>query len=185
MIHKSKKKGDSFIFGLILRYLIILLLGLGGLWLIYTVLRPLTYYVVFGISSLFTNVLGNPTDMFLLFDNFGVELVDACVAGAAFYLLLILNLTTPMSADKRRKTLIFSIVALFTINSLRILFLIYLASLSLVFFNATHIFFWYVLSVVFVAGIWIWVVKRYSISQIPVYSDVKNLLRLRGLAKKR
>jgi hypothetical protein len=51
------------------------------------------------------------------------EIINACIAGAAYYFLLILNLSTPMEISKRIKSLVFMFLTFLIINILRIIHL--------------------------------------------------------------
>jgi exosortase/archaeosortase family protein len=106
-----------------------------------------------------------------------VEIIPACVAGSAYYLLTILNLTTPMNFKKRVLSLLFSYGFLLIINILRIFIASVLFLTSNSSFNLFHDFFWYFLSLVFVIGIWFLSVYLFKISPIPVYSDFKFILK--------
>ncbi len=165
------KKEANKIYKLITRYLILVLLG-ANLYIFYLIFTPLTVYSVFFILKLFYSVTLSGT--LITFENCpAIELVRACIAGSAYYLLLILNLTTPMNLKKRILSIIFSFSALFIINVFRIVLfsMLFLYSFSL--FQPTHLFFWYVLSSIIVAGIWLINIKIFRIKKIPAYSDFK------------
>ena len=164
--------------GLITRYLILLLLGLGNLFIIYLIFTPLTIYPVYWILDLFYKVIFNPFSKNIFIGNYQIELIKACIAGAAYYLLLILNLSTKMNLKKRIYSLVYSMLSLFFLNILRIVILSVLFVNNFLFFNFTHKVFWYGLSIVFVVAIWFSEVYFFKIKDIPVYSDFKNLLQL-------
>lgn len=176
-----KKESKKF-FGILTRYLILILLGLPNLWIFYLIFTPLTIYPVFFLLSLFFNasLFGN---LILLNKSFPIEIIKACVAGSAYYLLLILNLAIPMKINKRLKMLLFSFSALLVINILRIflLSLLFVSGTSL--FNLAHELFWYLGSIVFVIGIWFTGVKIFKIKEIPFYSDFKNAGFLKKIKK--
>jgi exosortase/archaeosortase family protein len=161
--------------GLFLRYLTVLILGAGNLYLIYKILTPLTIHTTNIILNIFT-----PTTLHENVIRFGattIQIVPACVAGAAFYLLLILLFTT---ADLKPKTRAYAILTataiLFTLNIARILLLtslIYLPN-----FETIHWVFWHIVSTVFVVATYIATTKLYKIKSIPVYSDFKYLTSL-------
>ena len=44
-------------------------------------------------------------------------------------------------------------------------------------FNITHEIVWYVFGTLFVVGIWFAEVKIYNLKEIPVYSDIKLLIK--------
>jgi exosortase/archaeosortase family protein len=158
---------------LILRYGILLLLGLGNLYIIYTIFTPLTIYPVFWLLNLFYNpTLANTT---ITLSNKIIELIPACIAGSAYYFLLILNLSTPMKIKQRVNSLIFLLISFLILNILRITILSIFFINSLSFFDISHKVAWYSLSTIFVVGIWFTSVKIFSIKQIPIYSDLKQL----------
>ena len=90
---------------LVVRYGLLLILGLFNLWIFYKIFTPLTvypvYWILYALDSGTTLLAGNN----IFFAGHYAELVSACIAGAAYYLLLILNLTTPMKLEKRVKSL--------------------------------------------------------------------------------
>ena len=168
-MNKTSKK---FI-DILIRYIILIIIALPNLWLFYLIFTPLTIYPVYFLLNLFfdSSLTGN---LIIIKNYFPIELIGACIAGSAYYLLLILNLSTPnMKFPKRVKILFLSFVSLLIINILRIflLSLVFISGSS--FFDITHKLFWYIGSVVFVVGIWFAEVKLFNIKEIPFYSDIK------------
>jgi exosortase/archaeosortase family protein len=157
-----------------LRYLILLLVALPNLYIFYLILTPLTVYpVYFFFKIIFSATLENTT---ILVKNTSIEIVKSCVAGSAYYLLLILNLSMPnIKIRKRIKMIVFSFTALLLINLIRIITMSFLAISSSKFFDITHQITWYILSVLFVIGIWFSEVKIFKIKSIPFYTDMKLL----------
>lgn len=176
---------------ILLRYFILLIVAIPGLWLFYFVFTILTVYPVYWILNIFF-------DAFLVFDiNFlsktviwindflPIELIPACIAGSAYYLLLVLNLATPEIKIKTRiSAIFFSLFAFLILNVLRIVFLSVLAITDSPYFDVTHKIFWYSLSTLFVVGIWFVEVKKFKIKEIPFYSDLKSLFELTSRKKK-
>jgi len=162
------------------RYIILLLLGLGNLYIFYTVFTPLTIHPVNFILSLYYQT--TLQDISITIGSHTIQIIEACVAGAAFYLLTILNLATPMAPRKRFYSLIFSFTLLLGLNIARIVFLTVLFVNNSGAFDFTHKFLWYGLSTVFVVGIWFLTVYQFKITQIPLYSDY---LTFKKLIKKR
>jgi len=171
------------IYDLISRYIILLILGLGNLYLIYLIFKPLTIYPVYYFFKLFYNV--SLSNTFLYFSTHTIEIIDACVAGSAYYLLLILNLATQMNLKTRVYSLLYSITILLILNITRIIVLSMLFINNIAIFNITHKIFWYLLSTVFVVGIWFSEVLIFKIKNIPVYSDISSLRRLVRIATSR
>lgn len=161
--------------GILIRYSILVIITIPNLWLFYLIFLPLTIYPSYFLFSLFFNASMN--GQLITLDNcFPIEFIGACVAGSAYYLLLILNLSVPDIKIKKRLTMIlFSFLILLIINIMRIFILgLLFASRSSV-FDITHKFFWYLMSVLFVAGIWFAEVKLFRIKKIPLYSDLRFL----------
>lgn len=169
-MHKKSKE----VYDVIVRYAIILLVALPNLWLFYFIFTPLTVYPVYFLLNLFfdTSLIGNT----LVISDYAIEIIEACVAGSAYYLLLILNLSVPkIKLHKRLNMISLSFLSLLIINILRIFLLsLFLLSDSPWFF-ITHKLFWYLLSIFIVIGIWFIEVKLFKIKEIPFYSDLKFL----------
>ena len=183
---KKGKRNKNYFKGfldIILRYLILILIALPGLWLFYTVFTPLTVYPVHFLLGLFFDAV-LLSKIHILVNNIPIELIPACIAGAAYYLLLVFNLSTPkIKLKKRISAILFSFAVFLIINILRIFFLSIIAISGSSSFDITHKLFWYLASTVFVVGIWFAEVKIFKIREIPFYSDIKFLYK-RSLLKK-
>ncbi|MBT4165515.1 pacearchaeosortase [archaeon] len=167
-------------FLVVVRYLVLLSL-MFSIGLIYFVFSLITIgSVVFILRLFFENVSVSGSFISIGFDKI-IEIVPACVAGSAYLLLLILNLSVRMDWVKRVKSILFSFFVLFVLNVVRIVFLTWMYVGDNVLFDFSHKLLWYGLSSVFVVGIWFWNVKLFKIKEIPVYSDVRFLVgRIRG-----
>ncbi len=167
-----------------LRYLISLILVF-SLPLIYRIFTPLTVYPVTWLLKLFFSsvslsqnmVNGENIHMLIINLKTFIQLIPACIAGSAYLLLMILNLTVSMNIKKRIYSIGTSVVIILLLNILRITIFSFLVYYNFAFFDFTHKLFWYFLSTVFVVLIWFLVVKIYPIKEIPVYSDVKYLMK--------
>ncbi|PIN80639.1 hypothetical protein COV11_03705 [Candidatus Woesearchaeota archaeon CG10_big_fil_rev_8_21_14_0_10_30_7] len=111
----------------------------------------------------------------ILIGNISLEIIPACVAGAAYFLLLLLNLTTPMDKNQRVKSLMFSIGGFYLVNIVRLFLFAILITKSVRIFDLTHMATWYFLSTVLVVVIWFAAVKIYKIKKIPIYEDIRFL----------
>jgi len=163
---------SKIIINIFSRYALVILLGLGNLFIIYKLLTIPTINSVSAILSIFseTLVIGNS----VYFQDITIEIIPACVAGAAFYLLFILLFSTPnIKPLKRLEILIVSFAFLFAINIARIVLLVQLVDLES--FETIHWIFWNIVSIVFVVGIWMAVVRIYHIKKIPFYSDFNSI----------
>ena len=96
-----------------------------------------------------------------------------------YYLLLLLTtLTKDIKLEKRLKIFFYGSLTIFIINIIRIVFLIILLdNKSYNLFKASHNFFWSIIASILVASIWIYLTKKYKIRSIPIYSDLKYLLK--------
>ncbi len=158
-----------------IRYLILLTL-MFTLPVIYAIFTPLTVKPTAFLLDLFYNIILD-NNIILIDFRTTIKIIPACVAGSAYLLLLILNLTVPMEIKKRIKTILLSFLILLILNIARIFFLAIWYHESIPFFDFTHKLFWYGLSTLFVVAIWFFIAKKFSIKQIPVYSDMKGLTR--------
>ncbi len=187
---------------LLIRYFILLILGIGSLFLIYLIVTPLTIYPVYFLlnlqhgatlqSSSISRVCEIATslqsefistiaciDTTIHFKKYYATLVPACLAGAGFYLLLILNLTTQMNLKKRLKSILFLIFSFLFINIIRIIiFANIYASKGFDIFNIAHRTTWYFGSTILVALIWFSNILIFKIKEIPIYSEIKFILSL-------
>ncbi|MFH1521781.1 MAG: pacearchaeosortase [archaeon] len=177
-MNKQSKK----IYGLFARYFAILLVGMGNLYIIYKLLTPLTIYTLNAIVSIFTTTT-LADNIIYLNSCTQIEIVPACVAGAAFYLLFFLVLSSAdVKPEMRAKAVLTAFVMFFALNLVRILILIPMIDTS--YFATVHWIFWHIISTIFVVGVWFSVVKIYKIKSIPIYSDLKYIKSLMNPVKK-
>jgi exosortase/archaeosortase family protein len=164
---------------LLIRYFILIITALPSFWLFYFVFTPLTIYpVYFILKLLFGASLISGNLIFIGINPAPIEIIDACVAGAAYYLLLIFNLSIPdIKLKKRIKMIGFAFVSFLVVNILRIVLLSAVFVLKPSLFDITHKFSWYIGSIVLVVGIWFIEVNKFKIKEIPFYSDIKFVLK--------
>jgi len=169
-----KKKNNPYI-DIFSRYFLLIILAIPNLWLFYLVFTPLTLYPVYFLLSLFFEVSLN-SNMLNFSNSITIEIISACIAGSAYYLLFILNMSVPkIKISKRLKMILFSFATLLIINILRILALSVMYINHFTWFDLAHKLFWYAGSIIFVLAIWFYQVKKYKIKEIPFYSDLKFL----------
>src|SRR3989344_898066 len=169
-MENTKKRFIDIIF----RYLLLSIVGLPNLFIFYFIFTPLTIYPIFYILNIFfdANLIGNN----IYIGNYLIEIVKACVAGSAYYLLLILNLSTPnISIIKRTKMVLMSFLIFLAINLFRIIVLSFMYLNNSIYFDIVHSVFWILMSTIFVVGIWFYQVKYYNINSTPFYTDLKLL----------
>lgn len=161
--------------GLFVRYFVLIVLGLFNLYLFYKIFTPLTVYPVFLIlKELFGAELIASTKIYTR--GIVIELVKACVASAAYYLLTILNMTTPMSNSKRIKSLVFLLLSFLVLNIARIIIFTVLYSNGLRYFDILHKGIWYFGSTILLIIVWFTNVRIFHIKNVPVYTDFKGLI---------
>lgn len=159
---------------LISRYIFLVLIALPGIQLFYLVFTPLTVYPAYWILRLLYPSILIMSD-FLLLSSLAVQLIPACIAGSAYYLLLILNMTTPMPVSKRLKSLGFIILSFLFLNILRLVIFSILFFNGYQYFGVMHSFIWYFGSTALVVIIWFANAWVFKIKGIPAYTDMKSL----------
>jgi exosortase/archaeosortase family protein len=172
------KKRLNYIYSIFIRYLILIITALPSFWIFYFIFTPLTLYPSYFILSLFFKTVLSGNTIFLGNYLTPIEIVDACVAGSAYYLLLILNLSIPnIKFTRRIKMLCFAFVSFLIVNILRIVLLSAILVLKPNIFDISHKLSWYLGSIILVVGIWFLEVKMFKIKEIPFYSDIKSVLK--------
>ncbi len=169
---------------ILFRYSILILSALPNLALFYFLFTSLTIYGAYFLFSLFLPVSLSGS-FIILREDFVISIIPACVAGAAYYLLFILNMSIPnIRFFKRIFLILTAFFSFFIINILRILFMGMLYFYDAPFFDFLHKFLWYVGSVILIAGIWFLEVYFFKIKGIPFYSDLKFIYKKSLFSKK-
>lgn len=161
------------------------------------ILRLLALIVIFLIPSLILIIFSKPTiylsyyslkllsyNPILMDNNITINqttltFIPACVATSAYYLLIALIFLTK---DLKLKTITYSIIIgsslILLFNILRVDILVFiLLNFSNNLFDTLHLFIWKFLSGIYVALVWLLLVKIFKIKTIPIYSDVKYLIK--------
>jgi exosortase/archaeosortase family protein len=99
-------------------------------------------------------------------------IIDACVAGAAYLFLLLLNLSTPMHAVKRVKSIVFLIATFLILNIIRIVAFIMLVTVGYKYFDFVHELTWILGSTILIIAVWFLNVWLFKIKSIPGYTDM-------------
>ncbi len=162
-------------FDLILRVALALLLGIFNN-IFYVVFTPLTlFYSWFLLDAFHPSILIGNT----IHTSYGISLkfIDACTAGAAYLLLfLLILLTKGIDWKVRFEMMAWGSIAFLVANIARIGVLFYILFVyGQNMFDSVHLIFWKIVSTVIVFAIWVWLIKKFKIKTIPVYSDVKYL----------
>ncbi len=174
-----KKRQAGFIqniaLSIALRYSSLLIIGLlvSLTSVFYPVFLALTIYPADFLLSLFysSTIIGD----YIILENILIQLIPACLAVSAYFLLLILNLATPMPLKTRVRALAFSFLVLLLANIFRIFVFSILLLNNFQVFDFLHKFFWYFLSIFFVIAIWFLQVRIFKIKAIPAYTDIKTI----------
>ncbi len=161
--------------GILIRYFTLLVITIFQANLLPMIFTPLTLYPLLWILQLFGSANLLPLTATIETSKIVFSLVPACIGGSAYYLLLILNLTTSMSLEKRVKSLVFLISSFFILNILRLILFVFLFSEYIQLANALHLVTWYLFSIVLVIGLWFFNVYLFKIKSIPIIDDFKNL----------
>lgn len=163
------------VIGLISRYLVLFLIAVFNISIFYQIFTPVTVHAVFiALKYLYSAQLLQGNVIF--FKGYYANILPACVAGAAYYLLLILNLTTPMEIKKRVKSIIFLMVSFWIINTVRIIVFAMIVFVGYQYFDVAHMLTWYIGSTVLVVAIWFANVWIFKIQSIPIYTDACNII---------
>jgi len=158
---------------LVVRYLLIVVLGLGDLFIFYYLFGPLTIKAVISIVSLYSHVLVMQND--IVVNGVLFTFVGACIGGSAYYLLFILALSTRnVRVIDRVKAVLLSFFFLYIFNVFRIVFMIAIS--KQLYFDFVHWFLWYFIATAFVILDWFFISWIFGIRSVPIYSDVRYLV---------
>jgi exosortase/archaeosortase family protein len=160
---------------LAVRYFALIVIGLFHKQIFNFIFTPLTFWPSVWILSAFYDHVVTLHGNIISYANVYARIISACIAGAAYYLLLILNLTTPMDALKRAWSIVFLVVSFLVLNILRIVVFAAIATAGGNYFEAAHMVMWYFGSTVMVVLIWFLAVWLFKIKDIPVYTDMQQL----------
>jgi len=156
-----------------------------GSALILAVLYPL-FYVIFSPLTLGSTYLLLQTvyevslsGTTITIDSASFIFIPACSAAIAYLLLAeLLLVTRDITLQQGLRMFFIGAAAIFFMNIARIVILVFVyLNFGKNYFDLVHIVFWHVVSTIFVAAVWIALVEWYKIKQIPVYSDIKEILR--------
>lgn len=166
-------RDNKYFLDIFLRYLLLFLSALPHLYIFYFIFTPLTIHAVYFLLNFFV-----PTSLSGIVLTLGgeipISIVPGCVAGAAYYLLFILNLSVPNIKPLKRVSLILAAFSFFfVVNVLRIVLLSMLYFNNFAYFDLIHKFLWYFGSIIFTASIWFLEAHFFKIKGIPFHSDLK------------
>ncbi len=143
----------------------------------YYIMYPLTYYTTYLILRIFYNIqLG---DYSYIIGSYEIKLIEACIGISAYILItFLIFLTYGIPWKQRFKILGLGIILIYLMNIIRLIFSIFiLTNYSYDLFNKFHLLFWTILSTLYVFGVWIFLIYKFKIKTIPIYSDYIKLKR--------
>lgn len=159
---------------LTLRITLLLLISFFNLKLFYFLFSKLTFYLTYLTLFFYRPII---SDSNLLIRNEVLEFIPACVAGSAYFLLaLLILLTKDIKLKKGIYMFVLGSLLILIANILRLdLLIVIFVSYSKDLFSSLHMFFWKILSSIYVAFVWIFLVLKFRIKNIPIYSDILYL----------
>ena len=143
----------------------------------YSFIYHLTIYPAYFVINLFYNSYLANNSIFV--GGNIINIISACIAGIAYALLLLLILfTNGISLGKSFKMFFVGSLLILIMNIMRIDLLIFvLVEFGSDLFDKVHLIFWNFVSGLYVAFVWIYLVKKFHVKGIPIVSDVKELLK--------
>ena len=162
---------------LFFRYLLALIIMIIGLKIIYFFMSPITFYLSY-YSIFYLSPILISSNSFSI-NNITLNFIPACTAASAYLLLILLILTVDIKPKKAFKLILMGFLLILIANIIRIdVLIIALVKYSSNLFNTLHLFFWKMLSTIYVVILWIILTKLFKIKEIPIYSDFKEVLKL-------
>ncbi|HLC54763.1 MAG TPA: pacearchaeosortase [Candidatus Nanoarchaeia archaeon] len=157
-----------------------LLIGVGMLFvapseIFRRIFGPITINIVYALLHVFGDANMVSSSVISLSDSL-IELAPACIAGSAYFLLTILNMSTPMALKTRIYSLAYLYGAFLVLNIVRIVFFSYAFVKGMPLFDFLHLATWYIGSTIMVIGIWFSYTFLFKISAFPLYSDITALV---------
>jgi len=144
--------------------------------LIKLIIFPITIYLSYFLLSIIQQnvILNSP---YIIINGVTTKFVTACAAVSAYYLLMLLVLLTKdIRPLTRLKMFFLGSLIILIVNTIRVVILLLILSYrNQNLFETVHIAFWMLIGSIIVALTWIYLVKRYKVRSIPVYSDLKYL----------
>ncbi len=142
------------------------------------VLTPITIYGSYILLFSFFDVVVKGKILFV--NGFPFEIVEACVATTAYFLLwLLCFLTKDIKLKIRLKLLLYGFLLILGMNLIRIALLVFIAmKYGFAWFTLVHLAFWNFVTGIYVALVWIFLVMKFKIYGVPVYDDLRTLYKM-------
>jgi len=154
-------------FSILFRYVLLVITGMGNLFLFYKLFTFPTLRFSALILSFFNETI--ILDSYILFGDSLLEIAKSCIAGSAYYLLFVLAMAIPLVLLKRIKLILFCFISFFLVNVIRIVVMAFI--LKTPYFEWIHLFLWHIFSTIFLILIWFGAVKIFKIKEVPFYTD--------------
>ena len=152
---------------------------------LYDIFRPLTLYpVYYGFKILGYNPLILNGNIHIGYQE--LVFVNACIAASAYYLFLVLVLSTKgLTFEEILKIYGIGVISILFVNILRIIGMgIILIRFEENLFETWHMILWRFVATFFIAFLWIYLSRKFLINNIPFYTDFEYLLNKSFLKKK-
>ena len=139
------------------------------------------YLAVFAPATIFVSSLFFPgssiSGITLFVDGSSFIFIADCIAPLAYALLFALvMLTYGLSFRQRLHLILGGFSLIFLANMTRIVLFIHVYTFDKPWWlDPLHLVIWHIISGVYVAGVWIFLVKKYNIITIPIVTDFRKL----------
>lgn len=166
----------KYYYNLVLRIIIALIIRPEWLYYLLTWITMIIPYVILSIFGYTVKIVFDTNSLFVNGVEFGF--IEACIATSAYYLLILLILTTKdIDFKKSVKMLLLGSMLILLMNILRIILLmLIILNIGQNWFEIVHMTFWYFVSSIYVFLVWIFLIKKFNVNTIPIYSDAKYLI---------
>ncbi len=141
-------------------------------------LTPITVYGSYILLVSFLDIVMK--ENFLIVNGFPFEIVEACVATTAYYLLwLLCFLTKDIKLKIRLKLLLYGFLLILGMNLFRVALLVFIAmKYGFAWFTLVHLAFWNFVTGIYVALVWIFLVMKFRVYSVPVCDDLRTLYKM-------
>lgn len=143
------------------------------------------FYIIFNPATIYSSwfllkLLGYDADVSginMTINGAKFIFIEACIALAAYYLLFLLVIFTKgLGFRKSVKLFLLGSLLILAMNIIRIdLLIVLFLEAGKKWFGAVHMIFWKFIAGIYVALVWIFLVRKFKIKEIPIYSDLKTL----------
>ncbi len=164
----------NYIRDLILRLIVVTLFP-------YKLLLPIFTFITIHISTLllfpYSPIIKENS---IVISNITLKFVPACIAITAYYLLTFLVIITKdIKLKTRIKMWLLGTSLILIANLIRILILsILLIKQNINLFLTLHLIIWELIASIYIFLIWILLTKLYKVKSIPIYDDIKELIKI-------